>query len=145
MSTLSLLGFAVAALADVVLPVVIAVWLLVRNHRRRRASGLDVAWWVASLLFLALVGLLVWRAVESVALYHGDLIVTVTALALPLGAIPAVVNSSLMHLFFTDAEWAAYGYQPVLTMYAAGMFAWAVANLAAIRAIVSHAREVRWS
>lgn len=140
MSALAVLGMVVAVLIDLVAPLVLCALLITRNRRHRRSATTDQTFWIVAVAYLVILVLLAASAVRDVLAFHGAGVVLVTVFAIPLGAVPAVFNSTLIHLFFTDAEWAAGGYQVVLTAYVTGMVAWAFLNLAGLRALTSRGR-----
>jgi hypothetical protein len=67
-------------------------------------------------------------------------VVGATITAMPTSLLPAVFNSLVIGNFFTDPEWAYGGYQVVLTIYVAGMLAWALLNAALLRAAIVGSR-----
>lgn len=141
MSALAVFGIAVTVSADLVIPAV-AVFLLVRrNHRRSSSRHNDAIFWWLTGVQSGLVALVAYGAVVAVFAYSGNAVIAVTILALPLGAVPAIFNTNLVEVFFTDEEWAAGAYQIVMTAYVVGMVAWAMLNAAGLRALVSLKRN----
>jgi hypothetical protein len=143
MSALAVLGVVLAIAVDVAVPLVFAFLLIRRNHRRRSTSSTEKVFWIVSAAYLALVILIAISAVRDVYAFQGTSVVLVTLFAFPFGSIPAVLNSTVIHYFFTDAEWASGGYQLVLVAYVVGMVGWAFLNAAGLRAVISLARHDR--
>lgn len=140
MSALAVLGMVVAVLIDLVAPLVLCALLITRNRQHRRSATTDQTFWIVAVAYLVILVPLAVSAVRDVLAFHGTGVVLVTVFAMPLGAVPAVMNSTLIHLLFTDAEWADGGYQVVLIGYVTGMVAWGFVNVAGLRALMSRAR-----
>jgi hypothetical protein len=147
MSPLSIVGIVLFVVIDLVGPAVLAAYLIRRNFRRRSSPTSERIFWIMAGIQTGVVALLAWWAVAGVLDFRGEPVIAVTAFALPLGAVPAILNSTLVHLLVTDADWAAGGYHVVLTAYVVGMVAWALLNGLVLRAVISAGRarrDARW-
>jgi hypothetical protein len=137
----AILGIIVAILVDAALPAVLAIVLIRRNRSRRTSDRSEKTFWIIAGVYTGGVALIAAAAVRDVFAFEGATVVVLTVLAGPSGLLPAIFNSNVIHYFFTDAEWAAIGYHPVLIAYVIGMVAWAFLNAAGLRALISLGRR----
>lgn len=127
------LGIVVAVVVDVVLPLAIILVLLhAPRSRRQRRSGI-VQFWTWCGIWAGVIGIASRCAFDELLRFHGEMVLAATLLALPGGIVPAVFNSNVIHYFFTDDEWLAFGYIVVLPVYLAGLIPWALVLPVAIR------------
>lgn len=130
------LGLIVAMAVDLFIPAVLAVLLIVRNHDHRRSNRTEWQFWRLAVIYLAMIGMVVLiSVVRDIPAYQGWTLVIAAVFALPLSAIPAIVNSNVIHLFYTPDEWAAVGYATVVPTFALGLLVWALLGTVALRAL----------
>lgn len=127
------LGVGIALIFDLLLPAAVTVWLVRSNWQHRwSTSGEKVFWaWFGS--FLGFFAMCVLAALPRIWWYDALGVVTGTIFAAPGSVIPALFNSNVIHFFFTNSEWAHYGYFIVTTLYSVGLIFWFALTPLAIR------------
>jgi hypothetical protein len=118
-------GLAIAFLVDLAIPLALAIWLAILNHRAPKRRSSDAIFWSLVGAYLGIVALGVWVGIAGTYAYSGIGVVIAVVLAFPGSLVPAIFNSNVIHFFFTSGEWARVGYLPVLTFFLLGLLAWA--------------------
>ena len=124
----------IIAFAFAVLPVV-AVALLARANARHRASnrGERLFWFTVAPYVAALALVAGWALTSVLSSGQGQAVILAAVLSLPSSVVPSVLYSTTMHLLFSDAEWAAYGYRFVISIYLVGLVPWALLPIVGTR------------
>lgn len=119
-------GIVLAITVDIILP----LWLVSRwtraNFRGRVSNKREGLFWMFSVLYLLWVGLFVARALAGSFQYDGSTTIAAVFVSLPMSAIPAIFNSNVIHFFFTQTEWADFGYLIVIAVFLVGLVIWAL-------------------
>jgi len=136
------LGVLSIALVDVLLPAVLAAWLIVANVRGRRSVRHELNFWMLCLILLVLLATTVVRGILGVFSYDGSAVYGATFLGFPGLFVPVFATVILSNLFFDDASWASIGYFAVMPTYLAGLVLWQLVVITGIRRLVQRGRAI---
>lgn len=140
---MSLVGFVLAALIDLAVPLGLTIWIARGNYRRRQTNRGEVVFWGLLIVYLGFLASWVARAIVDVPRFDGSSVLPAGVFSLPMSIIPAVFNSLTMSKLFTPGEWLDFGYFIVLPTYLVGLLAWATVLPVAIRAMAGIERVNR--
>lgn len=136
------MGLAIAVVFDLVVPFVLLVLVGAHNTRSHTSRKSEAQFWLivmGSQIWLVLgVGVALWRDIPR---YSGATVMMDAILALPLAAIPSIVNSSTIHFFYSTQEWADFGYFTVVPIFTLGLVLWGILNPVLLRRIIQHRRS----
>lgn len=138
------MGVAIAVVVDLLLPLVLVAVVGVRNVRSHTSRTSEAVFWllvaVCEIWLILGVVVAVWRDIPQ---YAGTTVLIDAVLALPLSAIPATVNSTTIHLFYTAREWAETGYLTIVPIFTVGLVPWGILGPMLLRRVVQHRRSRR--
>ena len=126
MTLLSTIGIAVALLVDLALPATLLAMMIRSNFRGRPSDSSERNFWVGMVCYAIFVSFFIIWAIRGTFMFEGYSTLAAVFFALPMSAVPAIINSNVIHLFFTDPEWLDYGYFVVMTIFLVGLLAWAL-------------------
>ena len=133
---MSYVGILIGLVVDLALPAAVAVLLAAHNFRYRATNRGERLFWIWMGIYSAWLVVLIVPALITALELDGARTFAATVAALPMSGVPATVNSTLMHLFFTPSQWAAYGYYVVIAGYLIGLLPWALLLPLGVRRIV---------
>jgi len=136
-------GIILAVLVDLVVPTALLVWLVRANSAGRRSDRGERVFWAWFGPIIGIYALAIVASLDRIFAFEGQGVVIASIFALPASGIPAAFNSTVIHYFFSTAEWAAFGYFIVTSVYTIGLIAWAALPALAIRRINQRAATPR--
>jgi uncharacterized membrane protein len=135
------MGIAVIAASDVMVPALLAAWLIVLNVRHHRTQRTEVTFWFFAALALALPALAAVHGIVGIPLYEGHHVISTTLLSFPGSLVPIIATVPLSDAFFDDGTWASVGYFVVMPLYLAGTVLWQLLVIVAIRRLAQLGRR----
>lgn len=124
----------VVSLAFAILPAGAVVLLARTNAKHRSTNRGERLFWLTLAPYGGVLALVVgWALALVLGSDQGSAVIGAAVLSLPASILPSVLYSTTMHLFFSDAEWAAYGYRVVVTTYLVGLIPWALLPIVGTR------------
>ena len=133
MSPLSVVGIGVAITFDLILPAALLVLLARANYRHRDSRASEQRFWGFTTAYTLALSAVCLIALQAALQDNGYPTLVAVFFGLPMSAIPSIFNSNVIHLFFTQAEWANLGYPIVMSAFLVGLIAWAILLPVAIR------------
>jgi hypothetical protein len=135
------IGIAAIVLVDVLLPILLAAWLIVVNVRGHRSRGNEISFWLLCLIPLGVLTLAAVLGILGVFEYDGGGVVTASLFSFPGHLVPIIATVALSGAFFDDASWASIGYFAVMPTYLAGLVFWQLVVVTGIRRLVQLGRR----
>jgi hypothetical protein len=119
-------GVALALVVDLLVPAALLFVFSHRNLRQRASDRGELIFWIALALYAAWLAYWASVAAGQVLEYEGIPVIAAAFLARPMSLVPTILNSTVMHFFFSQAEWAEFGYPIVMYIFLAGLTLWAI-------------------
>jgi hypothetical protein len=140
---MQIVGIAVIGAFDLLIPALLAAWLIVLNVRRHRSRRTEVIFWFLVALALALPVLAGVYGILGIPVYESGYVIPTTLFTFP-GSLAAIVATvPLADAFFDDASWASVGYFVVMPFYLAGAVLWQLLVIVGIRRMAQRSRRSR--
>jgi hypothetical protein len=136
-------GVIAIVVVDVLLPALLAAWLIVVNLRGHRSRGHEVSFWALCLLPLLFLTIVVVQGILGVFVYDGSPVFLATLLGLPGLVVPVIATIAMSDAFFDDASWASIGYFTVMPAYLVGLVLWQLVVITGIRRLIQLGRRSR--
>lgn len=140
---MELIGIAVIAAVDVLIPAGLAAWLVVFNLRGRRAWRTEAMFWFFGVLALVLPLVCAILVIIGIPTYESSQVIPATLFSLPGSIVPMIATPLLSSAFFDDATWASTGYFVVMPLYVVGAALWQLLVIVAVRRLSQSARRPR--
>jgi hypothetical protein len=134
-------GVFAIALVDVVLPAMLAAWLIGANVRGHRSHRHELSFWTLCLLPMVFLVPTVARGIAGVVAYDGSAVYTASVLALPGLLVPVIATIVMSGAFFDDATWASIGYFAVMPTYLVGLVLWQLVVITGLRRLIQRGRR----
>jgi hypothetical protein len=133
-------GVAAIALVDVLLPALLAAWLIVANVRGHRSRRTEVAFWALCLIPLGFLIPFVVQGILGVVDCNGGGVVSASVFSFPGHLVPVIATVAMSQAFFDDASWASIGYFAVMPTYLVGLVLWQLVVITGTRRLVQLGR-----
>lgn len=137
------LGVVAIALVDVLVPALLAAWLIVANARGHRSRGHEVSFWALCLIPLGFLSFVVVQGILGVFDYDGSGVVSASVFSFPGHVVPVLATVAMSKAFFDDASWAAVGYFAVMPTYLVGLVVWQLVGITGLRRLIQRGRRSR--
>lgn len=135
------IGVVAIALIDIVVPALLAAWLVVANARGHRSRRTEVGFWALCLIPLGFLIPFVVQGILGVVDYNGGGVVSASVFSFPGHLVPVIATVAMSQAFFDDASWASIGYFAVMPTYLVGLVFWQLVVITGIRRLVQLGRR----
>jgi hypothetical protein len=126
---------------DVLLPALLAAWLIVVNVRRHRSRRHEVSFWALCLVPLVFLFIAVVRGIAGIFVFDGGFVAGASLLGLPGVVVPAIATIAMSKAFFDDSSWASIGYFTVMPAYLVGLVLWQLVAITGLRRLIQRGHE----